>query len=336
MNRLVIITSKEGISHSRVLKSLYDIFSELEILTYKFSNKSNPLILFKNLVQFCLLIKKYKCKTSFLFVGDLYYLGIVLPHKKRIAYNFDFNVLTDKSRKRSILTLLSYKIKNFYPLSFFKSVTTISEIMKSEFENQLLGKTCTILPNAFSRYPLANQKKSYQFSLKGNKILKILAFGHTDNKNLSKTIKISEALINHFEVFLTIVNDNSKVKYSNDLISIQRKYSLTDDEMDNLFLESDLLLFPSFYEGFGMPIIEAAFHSLRIITSNIDPMNRLLDKGPLLIDPCIHKEIPLDDILSYLLDEYDPIPAYNSAINYSTEYVKSKYADVLSSMLNFD
>jgi glycosyltransferase involved in cell wall biosynthesis len=336
MNKLVIITSKEGISHSRVLTSLYDIFSDLEILSFRFSNKSNPFILLNNLFQFYLLVKKYKYKTTFLFVGDLYYLGIVLPYNKRIAYNFDFNVLTDKSRKRSVLTLLSYKLKNYYPLSFFKSVTTISEIMKIEFEQHLPGKTCRILPNAFSRYPSVNLKKNYQFSLRGDKIIRILAFGHTYNKNLSKTIKISEALVNHFEVCLTVVNDNSKIKYSSDLISIERKYSLSDDEMEILYSESDLLLFPSLYEGFGMPIIEAAFHSLRIITSNIDPMNKLLDQGPLLIEPSIHEEIPIDAVLSYLLDEYDPIPAYNSALNYSTECVKSKYTDILSSMLNFD
>jgi glycosyltransferase involved in cell wall biosynthesis len=44
-------------------------------------------------------------------------------------------------------------------------------------------------------------------------------------------------------------------------------------------------LFPSTYEGFGLPVIEAFATGKPVITSNISPMKEVASNSALLIDP---------------------------------------------------
>jgi glycosyltransferase involved in cell wall biosynthesis len=49
--------------------------------------------------------------------------------------------------------------------------------------------------------------------------------------------------------------------------------------MRELFLLADALFFPSRQEGFGIPVLEAAFHRLPVFCSDIEPLNALLEHG---------------------------------------------------------
>ena len=52
-----------------------------------------------------------------------------------------------------------------------------------------------------------------------------------------------------------------------------------------LYSKAALLLFPSLYEGFGWPIIEAQACSCLVVTSNRDPMREVSGNGAIAIDP---------------------------------------------------
>lgn len=52
-----------------------------------------------------------------------------------------------------------------------------------------------------------------------------------------------------------------------------------------------ILLFPSLYEGFGRPILEAQSMGIPVVTSNIDPMREVAGKGALLVNPMDTGEI---------------------------------------------
>ena len=59
----------------------------------------------------------------------------------------------------------------------------------------------------------------------------------------------------------------------------------TQQQIEDLYSKCWALLFPSFYEGFGLPIVEAMSYGKPVITSNISSMPEVLGKGGLLVDP---------------------------------------------------
>jgi glycosyltransferase involved in cell wall biosynthesis len=59
------------------------------------------------------------------------------------------------------------------------------------------------------------------------------------------------------------------------------------------------LLFPSLIEGFGVPILEAQYHKLPIITSNISSMPEVAGKGAILVNP--HRKEEIEKAMEYIL-----------------------------------
>jgi len=101
-----------------------------------------------------------------------------------------------------------------------------------------------------------------QFIYKNHKIL-FDAFSFIDD-NLSQKITL----------YLTInIDFNSKFKN----IDIVYLGKLSYKEMANLYCNTDCLLFPSYIETFGLPLIEAAFFGLPIIASNLPYAREVLD-----------------------------------------------------------
>jgi glycosyltransferase involved in cell wall biosynthesis len=63
-----------------------------------------------------------------------------------------------------------------------------------------------------------------------------------------------------------------KIDYSN-------VYNLSDEEIINEYKSVDIVVFPSLFEGLGMPIVEGQATGRVIITSNIPPMNMVAGNG---------------------------------------------------------
>jgi len=60
---------------------------------------------------------------------------------------------------------------------------------------------------------------------------------------------------------------------------------VAEDEKCCLFSNASLFLFPSYYEGFGMPILEAQAVGVPVITSNISSMSEVAGDSALLVSP---------------------------------------------------
>jgi glycosyltransferase involved in cell wall biosynthesis len=63
----------------------------------------------------------------------------------------------------------------------------------------------------------------------------------------------------------------------------------------------DILVFPSLFEGFGMPIIEAQAMGTPVLTSNLSSMPEVAGDGALLVNPYSVNDIK-DGVLKLIED----------------------------------
>lgn len=77
-----------------------------------------------------------------------------------------------------------------------------------------------------------------------------------------------------------------------------------DDELSAIYLQSSLYVFPSFYEGFGLPPLEAQDHGVPVVSSNASCLPEILGESALYFDPdspeqmaeMIHKGLTDEDV----------------------------------------
>ena len=74
----------------------------------------------------------------------------------------------------------------------------------------------------------------------------------------------------------------SSFKFKNDII--EAGY-VSEQEKWALFKNADVFVFPSFYEGFGLPILEAQTAGAPVVASNVSSMPEIAGEGAILIDP---------------------------------------------------
>lgn len=110
-----------------------------------------------------------------------------------------------------------------------------------------------------------------------------------------------------FEVKLFIVGtkkrrENFNVDIASEDSSISITGRISDQEVVNLLKSARGLIFPSLYEGFGFPILEAMKCGCPVITSNIGAMKEIAGDAAICVDPysteCISsaiKMLALDD-----------------------------------------
>jgi hypothetical protein len=127
------------------------------------------------------------------------------------------------------------------------------------------------------------------------------------HKNLLKMIEIFNYLKenNKYDGYFIIAgseknfnfNVNEKVK-NNKYIKLIGKVS--DKELSSLYSKMDSLFFISKYEGFGLPIIEAAMNQKKIITSNTSSCGEIAPSSALLLDPNLPSKLLAEKCINYL------------------------------------
>ena len=60
---------------------------------------------------------------------------------------------------------------------------------------------------------------------------------------------------------------------------------MSDEDKFYLMANADVFLFPTFYEGFGLPILEAQSVGTPVMTSNISSMPEVAGDSAVLVDP---------------------------------------------------
>jgi glycosyltransferase involved in cell wall biosynthesis len=264
---------------------------------------------------------------------SLGYVGPLLCPTKHIVSILDLNYKRhSNSMSFSKQLLLGFMVRL---MSFFSNkIITISNFSKDEICGVLNVKRdkviVTHLSGSNDQYECfknnINVKSKYNINSDY-----IIAFGSpSSHKNIQGLIfSFSKLLLVHDNHCLVLVGHQHSNKELNKLIidlDLVDKVLFTgfvpDEHVFPLIKESSLFVFPSFYEGFGIPLLDAQSLGVPIACSNAASLPEVGQDGALYFDPnntiemmCVMKNILEDPIVSERLIEKGLINRSNYSWN---------------------
>ena len=210
--------------------------------------------------------------------GDVNFISFFLSKKKTINTILDcYSMKRLKMMKRLLYLIFWLKI----PLYKSKKIITISKKTSDEVIKYANLKNTKKI-DVIGVCTLSDYKKSIKKKI--NKIPKILIVGTAENKNISNII-LSLRNIKCELVIIGILKKNVIQEIQKNKINYKNYVSISTNKLINIYKQSDLLLYPSNYEGFGMPIIEAQSIGRAVITSKIEPMKSVAGDGAIFVNP---------------------------------------------------
>lgn len=96
-----------------------------------------------------------------------------------------------------------------------------------------------------------------------------------------------------------IKNEIANVNCAEDIIELG---FVSEEEKWNFLKNADVFVFPSLYEGFGLPVIEAQIVGTPVVTSNVSSIPEVANSSAMLIDPNNAEEMA-DAIYKIISDE---------------------------------
>jgi len=221
----------------------------------------------------------------------------VIPFTFREAMGFFTNKFFYKKKMKK-----SSKLNN--------AIVTVSEFSKKDISERVgvpLNKI-NVIPNGLRKPSPKNISLENKLRKKlGLKRFIINVGGIHERKNILRLIKAFSKLVENenYSGKLLITGSVSGSSYR---IKMKRKCDrlvkklqmkkrvvftgfIPDEELDSLYRMSDFLVYPSMYEGFGIPIFEAMKLRVPVITSNITAMPEVAGKFAILVNPYDYKAI---------------------------------------------
>lgn len=111
------------------------------------------------------------------------------------------------------------------------------------------------------------------------------------HKNINRLVKVFQIFIekNKIEDLVLIIAGKMHKSMNIDILGLSKKIIfrgfVDDSERFPLYSNAEAFFFPSLYEGFGFPILEAMTAEVPVVTSNISSMPEVADDAAYLVDP---------------------------------------------------
>lgn len=232
---------------------------------------ASPITLFKNI----LFAHQHKTNINHI-TGDAHYIAIGLGRN---------TVLTIHDVQSALK--ISNPLKRFYvklfwfylPALIVKKITVISEFTKVELSKLIpfAKNKIVVIHNAFN--PTIDYVKKEM-----NKRPVILHMGTKPNKNLERVL---EALkdVNCLLIIVGKLSSKQTQILKDSRIDYENHFDVDYAEIVQYYQKCDIVSFPSTYEGFGIPILEANAAGRPILCGDIDVLHEVAGKAAYFVDP---------------------------------------------------
>jgi glycosyltransferase involved in cell wall biosynthesis len=225
-------------------------------------------------------------------VGDSHYLAFGLPGEKTVLTIHDCAALNRLTGYRRAL------LKYFWftgPMRRAAVVTTISEASKDELRKWVgpLAEKVVVVPDCVF------EEFAYDPKPFNEECPVVLQVGTKWNKNVERVMEAVRGTGCRLEIVGTMAKDRETKRLIDEKTNgprdqrpeVKELGRLTDEELVEAYRRSDMVVFASLYEGFGLPILEAQAMGRPVITSNFGAMREAAGDGALLVDPYSVEEI---------------------------------------------
>lgn len=205
---------------------------------------------------------------------------------------------------------IQYAFKN--SLKHVNHIITVSEFTKKEILNyyDVNENKITFIHEAidFSRYN--TRLKLAESNIKKYNIEPqqyILSVGHLEpRKNYPMLVEAWDELVKEQELdYKLVIVGKKNYKYKSTLKAIKQSQAVvyldyvSFSDLLSLYRYSKLLIFPSLYEGFGFPPLEAAVFDIPSLVSSVSSIPEICGEGAMYFDPT-KKESIKETILTIL------------------------------------
>lgn len=257
--------------------------------------------------------------------GDIHYCALAIRRSRCVLTIHDFCLLDRMAGvRRRMFSMLWYSL----PLRWARYVSVISEQTgrQLKFNFPRAADKTVVIPNcvdrAFSLQHGVNRKDTAEPC--------VLQVGTAMNKNLERVAAALSGLPVRLRIIGILSNEQRFLLQSLDLKWTSAE-GLSGEEIIKVYRDSDVLIFASTYEGFGLPIVEAQAIGLPVITSNISPMTDVAGDAALFVDPYNEQEIrsALEQLLRFPdLARRLSVQGRRNAERFDARTAAGRYADI--------
>lgn len=234
-------------------------------------------------------------------IHSLHYTFPLLTRKKKVVTIHDMTFFVYPEMHKGIKVLV---FKKFISLGvkFADSLITVSESTKRDMitylgKSEQINSKSKVIPLGCS--PLYNnlmdkvryKKTKQKFNIDEKYLLFVGAL--EPRKNISNLIKACSEILNQDKIILVIVGKEGWYYESiYDIVmqlNLEHKIKFTgfisESEKIDLLRGAEVFIYPSFYEGFGLPVLEAMNCGVPVITSNISSLPEVAGDAAILVNP---------------------------------------------------